>query len=139
MAYTDGMEESIFTKIIKGEIPCHKIYEDDTTLAFLDINPAAEAHTLVVPKKQVEFVWDLDDEEYKALMNTTKKIARHLRRVSEKPFVGEMVVGVDVPHAHIHLIPFETTSQLANAFNAPTTEPDHEKLASIAEKYLLDA
>lgn len=133
------MEDSIFTKIIKGEIPCHKIYEDENTFAFLDINPASEGHTLVIPKKQVEFVWDLDENEYAALMQTVKKVARHLREVSDMPYVGEMVVGIDVPHAHVHLIPFTTPAELAGAFSVPEREPDHEKLAQIAEKFRFNA
>src|SRR5689334_21086022 len=102
------MQDSIFTKIINGEIPCHKVYEDDKTLAFLDIHPVQPGHTLVIPKRQVEFVWDLDDEMYAAVMATTKKVARRLREVMSVPYVGEQVVGVDVPHAHVHLIPFTT-------------------------------
>ncbi|HMH31058.1 MAG TPA: HIT domain-containing protein [Methylomirabilota bacterium] len=127
------MEDSIFTKIIKGEIPCHKVYEDDLTFAFLDIHPKTPGHTLIIPKKQVEFVWDLEDEDYQALMATTKKLALRIREVLGAPYVGELVVGVDVPHAHIHLYPF---SNLEESRNIPdqTAEPDHDALAAMAKR-----
>src|SRR2546428_10820249 len=96
-------QDSIFTKIIKGEIPSHKIYEDDKTFAFLDIHPVQPGHVLVVPKVQVEFVWDLGREEYAALMATIQKVALRLREILGVPYVGEQIIGVDVPHAHIHL------------------------------------
>ncbi|AHB42201.1 HIT family protein [Candidatus Saccharibacteria bacterium RAAC3_TM7_1] len=127
------MKPSIFTKIINGEVPCHKVYEDDTTFAFLDINPATKGHTLVVPKRQVEFVWDLSDDEYQALMTTVKKIALHLREQLDVPYVGEVVVGVDVPHAHVHLIPFSKSYQLKHVFEPTGSEPNHDALAKVAE------
>ncbi len=130
------MEESIFTKIISGDIPSHKVYEDEHTYAFLDIHPIAPGHTLVVPKKQVEFVWDLDDETYEALQSSVKKIALHLRNVLEVPYIGEQIIGVDVPHAHIHLIPFSTTVEY-RYHPDPTAEPDHGALAEMAEKIAL--
>jgi histidine triad (HIT) family protein len=127
------MEDSIFTKIIKGEIPSHKIYEDETTIAFLDINPANEGHTLVVPKAQVEFVWDLTQADYDGLMQSVRKVALRLRSVYGS-YVSEVVVGVDVPHAHIHLIPFIESTELKNIFTSTNGEPDHEQLAKVAEK-----
>jgi histidine triad (HIT) family protein len=127
------MQDSIFTKIIKGEIPSYKIYEDDQTFAFLDIHPSVPGHVLVIPKKQVEFLWDLDDETYMALMVAVKKIALHLRATLNVPFVGEKVVGVDVPHVHIHLIPFATTEEYRRVGDQ-TAEPDFEALKEIAEK-----
>lgn len=127
------MQASIFTKIINGEIPSHKVYEDEHTYAFLDIRPIAPGHTLVIPKQQVEFVWDLDDETYQQLQMATKKIALHLREVLEVPYVGEQIIGVDVPHAHIHLIPFTHSSEYHNRPD-PTAEPDHEALAAVAAK-----
>jgi len=132
--YNDRMsKDSIFTKIVKGEIPCHKVYEDENTLAFLDIHPIQPGHTLVIPKKQVEFVWDLDDDVYQAVMATTKKVAQRLRDVTGKPYVGEQVVGIDVPHAHVHLIPFSNTAEFRNRPDM-TAEPDHAVLADIAAK-----
>jgi histidine triad (HIT) family protein len=127
------MQDSIFTKIIKGEIPCHKLYEDEKTLAFLDIHPVQPGHTLVIPKNQVEFVWDLGDEEYAAVMATAKKVAQRLREVLGVPYIGEQVVGTDVPHAHVHLIPFRTVAEFKHQPDKQA-EPDFEALAEIAEK-----
>jgi histidine triad (HIT) family protein len=127
------MADSIFTKIIKGEIPCHKIYEDDETFAFLDIHPKTPGHTLVIPKKQVEFVWDLDDETYQAVMATVKKVALRIREVIGKAYVGELVVGEEVPHAHVHVYPFDTLEE-SRRVPDPNAEPDHEELKRIAEK-----
>lgn len=127
------MEDSIFTKIINGEIPSHKIYEDEHTYALLDIHPITLGHTLVIPKRQVAFVWDLDDEMYQALQASVKKIALHLRTTLGVPYVGEQVIGVDVPHAHVHLIPFTEVSEYRHSPNM-TAEPDHELLANIAIK-----
>lgn len=130
------MQDSIFTKIINGEIPSHKVYEDDHTYAFLDIHPITPGHTLVVPKKQVEFVWDLEGEDYQHLMDSVKKIARHLRETLGVAYVGEQVIGVDVPHAHVHLIPF-TDVRDYHHIPATDTEPDHAALAALAEKIRL--
>lgn len=127
------MSDSIFTKIIKGEIPCHKVYEDDQTLAFLDIHPVQPGHTLVIPKKQIDFVWDLPDQDYVALMETTKKVALRLREVLQVKFVGEQVIGVDVPHAHVHLIPFNNIEEY-RAIADMQSEPDHSTLAKISQK-----
>jgi histidine triad (HIT) family protein len=129
------MQESIFTKIIKGEIPSHKVYEDELTLAFMDIHPVAEGHVLVVSKREVEFVWDLPDEDYQAVMATVKKIALRQREVLDKPYVGEMVVGTDVPHAHVHVVPFREVKELKRTLNPiDQSDPDHISLAAIAEK-----
>ena len=131
--YTGVMPDSIFTKIIRGEVPCHKVYEDDQTLAFLDIHPKTPGHTLIVPKKQVEFVWDLDDVTYQALMATAKKVAARLKALSDKPYIGEFVYGTDVPHAHVHVFPFANAQEY---FFRPdmSAEPDHTALAAMAEK-----
>jgi histidine triad (HIT) family protein len=127
------MEDSLFTKIINGEIPSHKIYEDDQTLAFLDIYPSMPGHTLVVPKQQIETIWDLEDSDYAALLATVQKVARHLREQLPQQYVGVKVVGVDVPHAHVHLVPFDTAEEYARP-NDMTADPDHELLAEMAEK-----
>lgn len=97
---------SVFTKIIQGEIPCYKIYEDDKTLAFLDINPEAVGHTLVVPKVEIEKVYDLPEEDYQAVMATVKKLAQHYEKVLGKRITLK-VVGIDVPHAHVHILPLD--------------------------------
>lgn len=127
------MEDSIFTKIIKGSVPSHKVYEDDQTLAFLDIFPSVQGQVVVVPKAQVEFVWDLDDETYTALMSTTKKVAKRLREVLGTKYVGVKIEGVDVPHAHVKLYPFNTVAE----YNVPqdmSVEPDHEALSDLSAK-----
>src|SRR5437660_2164632 len=91
LRYNRDVQDSIFTKIIKGEIPSHKVYEDDRTFAFLDIHPVQPGHTLVIPKKQIEFVWDLPDEDYMAVMLAAKKIARRMREVLGVRYVGEKI------------------------------------------------
>jgi histidine triad (HIT) family protein len=127
------MQDSLFTKIIKGEIPSFKIYEDSYVVAFLDIHPISLGHTLIVPKTQVEFLWDLNDEHYAAVMSATKKMALHLRTTLGVPYVGEQVIGVDVPHAHVHLIPFTTVQEYHNNPDA-TSEPDFASLAAVAKR-----
>lgn len=99
---------SIFTKIINSEIPCYKIYEDDKTFAFLDINPESEGHTLVVPKNEVDKIYELPDEDYEALMKTVKKLSQNMEKVLGKRTLWK-VIGTDVPHAHVHLLPFDET------------------------------
>lgn len=99
---------SVFSKIIAGEIPCYKIYEDDKTLAFLDINPETRGHTLVIPKIEVDKIYDLPDDYYLALMSTAKKLSKHLEEKLGARTLWK-VIGVDVPHAHIHLFPFDET------------------------------
>lgn len=130
------MEPTIFTKIINGEIPSHKIYEDDKTFAFLDIHPVTEGHVLVVPKKQIEFIWDLESEDYQAVMATVQKIGKHLRKALNVPYVGVRVTGVDVPHAHVQIIPFSDATEL-NYHPDMNDEPNHEALAALAERIRL--
>ena len=127
------MQDSLFTKIINGEIPCHKIYEDDKTFAFLDIYPKTTGHTLVIPKKQVEFVWDLEDGDYQALMATVKKAGRHIREVMGSAYVGVQIVGEEVPHVHVHVFPFDTLEEF-RSIPDPNVEPDHAALAEVAKK-----
>lgn len=95
---------SVFTKIVQGEIPCYKIYEDADTMAFLDIEPEERGHTLVIPKVEVDKIYDLDDETYQAVMATVKKIAKHYEKILGKRMMIK-IVGVDVPHAHVHILP----------------------------------
>lgn len=101
---------SIFTKIINGEIPSYKIYEDDKTFAFLDIHPETKGHTLVIPKKEVDKIYDLEDEDYDALMKTVKKLAIHMEKILNARILWK-VVGTDVPHAHVHLMPLDENWQ----------------------------
>ena len=116
---------SIFTKIINGEIPCYKIYEDDKTLAFLDINPETKGHTLVIPKTEVDKIYDLSPEDYDALMHTVKKLSKHLEKILQKRILWK-VVGTDVPHAHVHLMPLDPTWQYGRTLNL--TEDEFEQI-----------
>lgn len=127
------MSSSLFTKIINGDIPSYKIYEDDLTYAFLDIHPVQPGHVLVIPKVEVEFVWDLQPDMYIALMNAVKQIALQMRNVLDVPYVHSRIVGTDVPHAHVHLIPFLDSQQLRNQPDA-LKEPDHKSLSLIASR-----
>lgn len=95
---------TLFTKIIKGELPSYKIYEDDKTYAFLDIEPETPGHTLVVPKVEVDKIYDLDQEDYDAVMATVKKLAKHFDKVLGERIMIK-IVGTDVPHTHVHLLP----------------------------------
>jgi len=126
-------EDSIFTKIVKGEVPSHKVYEDDKTLAFLEIHPIQPGHTLVIPKKQVVYVWDLPEEDYQALMMTTLKVARRLREVLGVTYIGERIIGVHVPHAHVQLIPFNLVEEL-NVQQDMSAEPNHQALEPLVKK-----
>lgn len=126
-------EPTIFTKIINGEIPCHKVYEDDKTFAFLDIHPIQPGQTLVVPKTEVAFAWDLDDETYQALMATAKKVANRLKEVfPDKARVGMHIEGLDVDHAHLKVFPFDTHEEFVYHPDM-SAEPDHQALAEIAK------
>lgn len=126
------MEDSLFTKIIKGEIPAHKIYEDESTLAFLDLFPIVRGHTLVIPKTQVENMWDLSDTDYAAVMATVKKVALRLELVLSPLKVGLKVMGTDVPHAHVHVIPFNDPEEFH--IKANHNETDHSELERLSKE-----
>ena len=130
---TLSMSDSIFTKIIKGEIPAHKIYEDAKTLAFLDIHPKKPGHTLVIPKKQVEFIWDLPESDYLALMQTVQMVGNRIREVIKPEYVGEAVEGIGVPHAHVHVFPFSTAEEYHYVADQ-NAEPDNTALSVMAKK-----
>jgi len=133
-ATINRMEDSIFTKIIKGEVPCHKVYEDAHTLAFMDIHPIQPGHVLVVSKRQVENFYELTDEEYTALMQSVKQVALRLKQVfPEKARIGAMIEGLDVPHVHVKIFPFTTSDEYRNQPDL-TSEPDHEALARTAQQ-----
>ena len=104
----EAREPSIFTKIIRGEIPCYKIYEDERTMAFLDINPEVWGHTLVVPKVQVDRIYDLPEDDFVALMAAAKKLSQHYEKATGRRTIWK-VIGTDVPHAHIHIEPLDET------------------------------
>jgi len=127
------MQDSIFTKIIKGEIPCHKVYEDDKNLAFLDLHPKTPGHVLVVPKNQVDHIWDLPEEDYLALMKAVKKVGERIREVLNPKRVGIQVEGLGVPHTHVHVFPFSTTPEFVFVPDQ-TKEPDHNALTEMAKK-----
>jgi len=105
---------SIFSKIVNGEIPAYKVAEDENYLAFLDIFPVAKGHTLVIPKKEVDYLFDLDDELYAGLQLFAKKVATGLKKAIPCQKVGVLVLGLEVPHAHIHLIPMQNEADLLN-------------------------
>lgn len=122
---------TIFTKIIEGEIPCYKIAETDRFFAFLDINPVAPGHTLVVPKREVSYLFDLSDEEYTALELFAKRVAEGLREAMPCKRIGEAVIGLEVPHAHIHLIPLNSERDMD--FSHKLSLPG-EQMASICAR-----
>ena len=105
---------SIFTKIVNGEIPAYKVAEDENYFAFLDIFPVAKGHTLVIPKKEVDYLFDLEDEVYLGLQAFAKKVATGLKKAIPCQKVGVLVLGLEVPHAHIHLVPMQTEADLLN-------------------------
>jgi histidine triad (HIT) family protein len=127
------MSVSIFTKIIRGEIPCHKVYEDDKSLAFLDIHPQLPGHTLLIPKQEIDQIWDVPDDLYHHLWDVAKKIERRMNEVIQAPRVGMAVEGFGVPHVHIHLIPLYKIEDLKKPQDL-TSEPDHTALAQMAKK-----
>ena len=130
------MQESIFTKIIKGEISCHKVYEDERVIAFLDINPLNPGHTLVVPKEQIDELWDVSDDLYQYLMQIAHKVADRQRKVLKPKRVGMAVEGFAVPHAHIHVFPlYEGLNHtVMKQIQKGQTEPDHQALSQMAQK-----
>jgi histidine triad (HIT) family protein len=123
---------SIFTKIINGEIPSHKVAENDDFYAFLDISPLRKGHTLVVPKKEVDYIFDIDDKLLGDMMVFAKSVSIKIKRVFPCNRIGVTVIGLEVPHAHIHLIPINTMNDMN--FAQPKMELPQEELAEIAEK-----
>ena len=103
---------TIFTKIVRGEIPCHKVAENDQFLAFLDIRPLAKGHTLVIPKREINYIFDIEDAEYQALFLFAKQVASAIKAVVPCKKVGVSVIGLEVPHAHIHLIPIQKIADM---------------------------
>lgn len=126
-------ESSIFTQIINGDIPSHKVYEDDKTLAFLNIFPSVPGHTLVVPKVQVDHLDDLADDDYRAVMDTTRKVMKRIKDVLGTKRACIKVQGFDVPHAHVHVIGCDAPTDFFKAENHEV-EPDHEILAAMAAR-----
>ena len=120
---------SIFTKIVNGEIPAYKIAEDDHFLAFLDVNPNAKGHTLCIPKQEIDKIFDMDDELYLGLMKFSKKIAAALEKTVPCKRVGIAVVGLEVPHAHVHLIPLNEMDEMRFINKVSLSKEEFEALA----------
>ena len=120
---------SIFTKIVNGEIPAYKIAEDDNYLAFLDVNPNAKGHTLCIPKQEIDKIFDIDDELYLGLMKFSKKIAIALEKTVPCKRVGMAVVGLEVPHAHVHLIPLNHMDEMRFQNKVSFSKDEFEALA----------
>ena len=123
---------SIFTRIINGQIPCYKVAEDENFIAFLDINPLVEGHTLVVPKIEEDYIFDLDDETLAKMMAFAKKVAAQIKTVTECKRVAIAVLGMEVPHAHMHLIPMNTEGDID--FKKARPEVTKEQFAALVEK-----
>lgn len=121
---------TIFSKIVAGEIPCHKIAEDERFLAFLDVFPLVTGHTLVIPKSETDYIFDLDDDTLGDMVVFAKKVAKAVRAAYPCPKVGVSVIGLEVPHAHIHLIPMQSVSDMN--FARPKMKPTAEELAETA-------
>lgn len=132
------MEDSIFTKIINGVIPCHKVYEDDSTFAFMDIHPLLPFHTLLVPKVQVDDLEQLSDQDYAALMSATKKLSQKIKSVTGCRKVVLLVMGFDIPHAHLHLLPANSSDDFYHAVEnrSSLAIPSSEELAQNAKKLM---
>jgi histidine triad (HIT) family protein len=123
---------SLFTRIIQGEIPCHKVGEDDRYLAFLDISPLREGHTLVVPKLEVDRFFDLPADVLSGIMPFAQEVAARIRKVVPCDRVGMAVIGLEVPHAHVHLIPIDRMADMD--FARPKLSLSQEQLAALAER-----
>jgi histidine triad (HIT) family protein len=123
---------SVFTRIINGEIPCHRVAEDDRYLAFLDINPLKPGHTLVIPKVEVDQLFDLDEPTLSGIMPFAKEVARKIKAVVPCARIGVTVIGLEVPHAHIHLIPIDDMHDME--FSRPKLKMDTTELSALAER-----
>lgn len=121
---------SLFTKIVKGEVPAYKVAEDSQFLAFLDINPNARGHVLCIPKKEVDKIFDLEEEVYQELMRFSRKVAIALEKTIECKRVGMAVVGLEVPHVHVHLIPLNSMSDMDFSKSIKMEDEEFKKLAS---------
>jgi len=129
---------SIFSKIVNGEIPAYKVAEDENYFAFLDIFPVAKGHTLVIPKKEVDYLFDLDDELYAGLQLFAKKVATGLKKAIPCQKVGVLVLGLEVPHAHIHLIPMQNEADVLNfSKKQKFTSEEFQKIKEIISENIL--
>lgn len=127
---------SIFTKIINGEIPCYKVAENDDFIAFFDINPNAKGHTLCVPKKEVNKIFEMDDKHYLDLMLFSKRVAEALAKVVPCKRIGMAVVGLEVPHTHVHLIPISEMKEMTFEHKVQMTDEEFKALAkAVGERF----
>ena len=124
--------EGLFARIVKGEIPCHKVAESDDFLAFLDIRPRKKGHTLVIPKQEVDYIFDLDDATYLGLMAFSKKVAKAVEQVVVCKRIAVAVIGLEVPHTHVHLIPIDQIGDVN--FERPAVELTSEEFADLAKE-----
>ena len=127
---------SIFAKIINGEIPCYKIAEDENYLAFLDVNPNTEGHTLCIPKEEINKIFDMEEEHYLGLMKFSRKIAKALEKTVECKRIGVAVVGLEVPHTHVHLIPLQDMDDMRFQRKVSLTKEEFEALAEAIQNNL---
>ena len=127
---------SIFTKIINGEIPCYKIAEDENYLAFLDVNPNAKGHTLCIPKEEINKIFDMEEEHYLGLMKFSRKVAKALEKTVECKRIGVAVVGLEVPHTHVHLIPLQDMDDMRFQRKTALTKEEFEELAKAIQNNL---
>ena len=126
------MYNSIFSKIIRGDLPSYKVLEDENNFSFLDINPLAYGHTLVVPKKEIDYIFDLSSKEYLDLLAFSRKIAIAMKKVIPCERIGVSIIGLEVPHAHVHLVPINSISDLN--FERDKLKFTEEEMFSIANK-----
>lgn len=129
---------SIFTKIINGDIPCYKIAEDNSYFAFLDINPNAKGHTLVIPKKEVDQLFDLDEKTYNGLMDFSRKVAVAIEKSVSCKRVGMAVIGLDVPHVHVHLIPLNSMDDIDFKHKVKMNDKEFKEIATKIASFLND-
>jgi histidine triad (HIT) family protein len=127
---------SIFTKIVNGEIPCYKITEDENYLAFLDVNPNAKGHTLCIPKEEINKIFDMEEEHYLGLMKFSRKVAKALEKTVECKRIGVAVVGLEVPHTHVHLIPLQDMDDMRFQRKTSLTKEEFEELAKAIQNNL---
>jgi histidine triad (HIT) family protein len=127
---------SIFSKIVKGEIPCYKVAETNDFLAFLDVNPNSKGHTLCIPKKEVDKIFDLDEETYNGLMSFSRKVAKAIEKTIECKRVGISVIGLEVPHVHVHLIPLHTMEDARFTTKVKLSQAEFKEIAKAINSHL---
>lgn len=123
---------SVFSRIVSGEIPCYKVAENDCYLAFLDVNPLVQGHVLVIPKRETDYLFDLEDDEYAGLMMFAKHVANGLKKAVPCKRIGVAVIGLEVPHAHVHLVPLQTMADIN--FSLPKKQFPAEIMQELASR-----